>query len=88
MGCLEQWQEECRAEEQLPDLVVEDEAQGLRVEERQPDLGGGGAAARSGGGRGLGETEGVGENPGKMNPFQPNSTHLLANPFHPSSFIL
>ena len=71
-GCLEQWQEECRAEEQLPDLVVEDEAQGLRVEERQPDLGGGGAAARSGGRLGLGETEGVGENPGKMNPFQPN----------------
>ena len=47
-GCLEQWQEECRAEEQLPDLVVEDEVQGLRVEERQPDLGGGGVAARSG----------------------------------------
>ena len=31
---MEQWQEECRAEEQLPDLVVEDEARGLRVEER------------------------------------------------------
>ena len=67
MGCLEQWQEECRAEEQLPDLVVEDEAQGLRVEERQPDLGGGGAAARfrSASRLGLGENgaDGLGENP-------------------------
>ena len=77
---MEQWKEECRAEEQLPDLVVEDEAQGLRVEERQPDLGGRGAAARSWGGLGLGETEGVGENPEKINPFQPNPTRFASKP--------
>jgi len=34
-----------QAEEQLPDLVVEHEAQGLRVEERRPDLGGWGSGS-------------------------------------------